>query len=80
MARKKKGWSGRKTLLVLAAVFGLPLLVLWGLGMAEMIQALGVFLLVGVGGCAVLLLMAVRIRDRIGVDWGEFWRGFRWRR
>ena len=66
-------------MLVLVAMFGLPLLVLWGMGKTELIQALGIFLLLGIGGCAVLLLLAVGIRDRIGVDWGELWHNT-WRR
>ncbi len=78
MTHKNKGWSGRKTLLVLACVFGLPLVVLWALGQTEMIKALGVFILLGVGGCALLLLIATRARRR-RVKWEEFWSGL-WRR
>lgn len=79
MSQRNKGWSGRKTLLVLLSLFGLPLGVLWALGQVEMLKALGVFLLVAVGGCGLLLLIAVGVRKRIGVDWDEFWRDSIWK-
>lgn len=44
-----------------------------------MSKALGVFLLAGLGGCGLLLLIAVGVRERIGVDWDEFWRDSLWK-
>ncbi len=68
----KAGWSGKKMLLVLLAVFGVPLLILVSVGRTDIINAMWWLLLGFAGLVTALTYLAWRVQSTLDDEADEY--------